>query len=72
MWELKAATSYARLLRDRGESEQAHSLLAPIYTWFSEDFDTAPVRRARVLLDELEAIDNVAAPQVGAKAFVRC
>jgi predicted ATPase len=58
LWELNAATSYARLLRDRGEAEQAHALLAAIYGWFSEGFDTAPLRRARVLLDELEAHDE--------------
>jgi class 3 adenylate cyclase/predicted ATPase len=69
LWELNAAASYARVLRDQGEPEQAHFLLAPIYGWFSEGFDTAPLRRARTLLDELEAADNGAAPQVDAKVF---
>jgi Tfp pilus assembly protein PilF len=41
LWQLKAATSYARSLRDRSEPEQAHALLAPIYGWLSEGFDTA-------------------------------
>jgi predicted ATPase len=58
LWELNAATSYARLLLDQDEPEQAHALLAPIYNWFSEGFDTVPLRRARALLDELEAADN--------------
>jgi predicted ATPase len=58
LWELNAATSYARLLLDQDEPEQAHALLAPIYNWFSEGFDTVPLRRAKALLDELEAADN--------------
>jgi predicted ATPase len=62
LWELNAGTSYAHLLRDRGEAEQAHALLAPIYNWFSEGFDTVPLRRARALLDELEAADNPPRP----------
>jgi class 3 adenylate cyclase/tetratricopeptide (TPR) repeat protein len=52
LWELNAATSYARLLRDQGEPQQAYALLAPIYGWFTEGFDTAPLQRAKVLLDE--------------------
>jgi tetratricopeptide (TPR) repeat protein len=55
LWELNAATSYGRLLRDRGEPEQAHALLAPIYDWFSEGFEAAPLRRAKLLLDQLAA-----------------
>jgi tetratricopeptide (TPR) repeat protein len=55
LWELNAATSYARLLHDRGEPAQARALLAPVYNWFSEGFETAPLQRARLLLDELEA-----------------
>jgi hypothetical protein len=46
------------MLRDQGEPEQAHALLAPAYNWFSEGFDTVPLWRARALLDELEAADN--------------
>ena len=61
LWELKAATSYARMLRDQGEPQQAHARLSPIYSWFSEGFDTVPLRRARALLNELEAANNVAA-----------
>lgn len=73
LWELNAATSYARMLRDEGEPGQAHALLAPIYDWFSEGFDTAPLRRARVLLDELEAVDNVVgkAPNPGVGQAMR-
>jgi len=53
--ELNTATSYARMLRDLGKRAQARILLAPIYSWFLEGLDTAPLRRARVLLDELKA-----------------
>jgi predicted ATPase len=60
LWELNAAVSYAHLLLDQGEREQAHGLLAPVYGWFSEGFDTTPLRRARVLLDKLEAANNAA------------
>jgi predicted ATPase len=55
LWELRAATSLARMLRDRGEFEAAHAQLGPVYAWFSEGFDAAPLRQARALLDDLEA-----------------
>lgn len=55
LWELNAAVSYACLLRDQKWPERAYALLAPIFGWFSEGFDSAPLRRARALLDELEA-----------------
>ncbi len=55
LWELKAVTSYAHLLRDHGDRDQAHALLAPSYAWFTEGFNTAPLRRASTLLNELEA-----------------
>jgi class 3 adenylate cyclase/predicted ATPase len=51
--ELRAATSLARLWRDQGRRVQAHDLLAPIYGWFTEGFDTADLKDARALLDEL-------------------
>ena len=51
--ELRAATSLARLLRDRGERGAARALLQPVYDWFTEGFDTALLRDARALLDEL-------------------
>jgi predicted ATPase len=54
LWELRAATSLARMLRDHGEAEAAHAQLAPVYAWFSEGFDTAPLRQARAMLDDLE------------------
>src|SRR5262249_11421810 len=52
--ELTAATSLGRLRRDRGRRE-AHDLLAPVYGWFTEGFDTLDLKDARALLDELSA-----------------
>ena len=52
-WELRAATSLARLWRDHGERQQARDLLAPVYGWFTEGFDTADLKEAKALLDEL-------------------
>ena len=54
-WELRAATSLARLWRDQGKRQEAHDLLAPIYDWFTEGFDTLDLKEARALLDELHA-----------------
>jgi predicted ATPase len=51
--ELRAATSLARLLRDQGKRAQARDLLAPVYNWFTEGFDTADLKHAKALLDEL-------------------
>ena len=51
--ELRAATSLARLWRDQGKSTQACDLLAPIYSWFTEGFDTPDLKEARALLDAL-------------------
>jgi adenylate cyclase len=51
--ELRAATSLARLWRDEGRRDEARCLLAPIYGWFSEGFDTADLKEAKALLDEL-------------------
>jgi predicted ATPase len=51
--ELRAATSLARLWRDQGKRAQARDLLAPIYGWFTEGFDTADLKDAKALLDEL-------------------
>jgi class 3 adenylate cyclase/predicted ATPase len=53
IWELRAATSLARLWRDQGRRAEAHDLLAPVYGWFTEGFDTADLKDARALLDEL-------------------
>jgi predicted ATPase len=52
-WELRAATSMARLWRDQGKREQAHDLLAPVYGWFTEGFDALDLKEAKALLDEL-------------------
>jgi predicted ATPase len=54
-WELRAATSMARLWRDQGKRQQARDLLAPIYGWFTEGFDTLDLKQAKALLDELHA-----------------
>ena len=52
-WELRAAMSMARLWRDRGKRDEARDLLAPIYGWFTEGFDTLDLKQAKALLDEL-------------------
>jgi class 3 adenylate cyclase len=52
-WELRAATSLAKLWRERDERARARDLLAPIYAWFTEGFDTADLREAGALLEEL-------------------
>jgi class 3 adenylate cyclase/tetratricopeptide (TPR) repeat protein len=51
--ELRATTSLARLLRDTGRRDEANSILAKIYNWFTEGFDTADLKNAKALLDEL-------------------
>ena len=51
--ELRAATSLARLWQQRGKRTEAHELLADIYSWFTEGFDTADLSAARALLEEL-------------------
>jgi predicted ATPase len=52
-WELRAATSMARLWRDQGKREEARDLLAPVYGWFTEGFDTLDLKEAKALLDAL-------------------
>jgi predicted ATPase len=52
-WELRAAMSLARLWRSQGKVQQARELLAPIYGWFTEGFDTLDLKQAKALLDEL-------------------
>jgi class 3 adenylate cyclase/predicted ATPase len=52
-WELRAAMSLSRLWQQQGKRDQARELLAPIYTWFTEGFDTADLQEAKALLDEL-------------------
>ena len=51
-WELRAAMSMARLWRDQGKPQQARELLAPIYNWFTEGFDTRDLKEAKALLEE--------------------
>ena len=52
-WELRAAMSLARLWRDQGKPQQAGELLAPVYGWFTEGFDTRDLKEAKALLEEL-------------------
>ena len=52
-WELRAAMSLARLRRDRGKVSEARELLAPVYGWFTEGFDTRDLKDAKALLEEL-------------------
>jgi predicted ATPase len=54
-WELRAATSMARLWRDQGKRQQAHDLLAPVYGWFTEGFDTLDLKDAKAMLEQLKA-----------------
>ena len=54
-WELRAATSMARLWCDQGKRDEARDLLAPVYGWFTEGFDTLDLKEAKALLDELRA-----------------
>jgi predicted ATPase len=54
-WELRAAISMARLWRDHGKREDARELLAPVYGWFTEGFDTRDLKEAKALLDTLGA-----------------
>ena len=59
--ELCAATSLARLWRDQGKRAEARDLLAPIYGWFTEGFDTPVLQEAKALLDQLTADEHGAA-----------
>ena len=52
-WELRASMSLARLWRDQGRPQQARELLAPVYGWFTEGFDTLDLKEAKALLDTL-------------------
>jgi predicted ATPase len=52
-WELRAAMSLARLWRDQSKVRQARELLAPVYGWFAESFDTRDLKEAKALLAEL-------------------
>jgi predicted ATPase len=54
-WELRTATGHARLMRDQGRAREAYELLAPVYGWFTEGFDTRDLKEAKALLEELAA-----------------
>ena len=54
-FELRASASLACLWRDQGKRKEARDLLAPIYGWFTEGFDTPVLKEAKALLDELGA-----------------
>jgi predicted ATPase len=53
LWELRATTSLAQLWRDENRGGEARDLLAPVYSWFTEGFDTPDLKHARALLDGL-------------------
>jgi predicted ATPase len=53
-WELRAATSLAQLYVERGQRDQALEVLSPVHSWFTEDFETADLRAARILHQTLE------------------
>ena len=55
LFELRATTSLARLLNSQGKRDEARAMLADIYNWFTEGFDTADLKDAKSLLDELSA-----------------
>jgi predicted ATPase len=52
-WELRTATSLARLWQQQGKRAEAYELLAPVYNWFTEGFNTADLQEAKALLEEL-------------------
>ena len=52
-YELRVATSLARLWGEQGRRAEARDLLAPVYSWFTEGFDTADLKEAKALLDQL-------------------
>jgi predicted ATPase len=54
-WELRTAMSMARLWRDQGKRQQAHDLLASVYAWFTEGFDTLDLKEAKALLEQFKA-----------------
>jgi len=53
LFELRAITSLARLLAKQGRRDEAREMLAEIYNWFTEGFDTTDLKEAKALLDEL-------------------
>jgi predicted ATPase len=55
LWELRATMNLARLLASQGHRDEARTMLAEIYGWFSEGFDTADLKDAKALLDRLSS-----------------
>jgi len=64
LWELRAAASLARLRRDQGLHAEARDLLAPLYGWFTEGFDTPDLKEAKALLDELGGLPEATVGQL--------
>ena len=60
-WELRAAMSLARLWSDQEKRDEACNLLAPIYGWFTEGFDTRDLKEAKALLEELQSAQKARA-----------
>ena len=54
LWELRTAVTLARLWQTQSKTQDAHDLLAPVYDWFTEGFDTSDVKAAKALLGELK------------------
>jgi predicted ATPase len=63
-WELRAAMSMARLWRDQGKVQQTRELVAPVYGWFTEGFDTRDLKEVKALLEELASNGLLDAPGV--------
>jgi len=61
LWELRAAVSLARFRREQGRHGEARSLLAPVYCWFTEGFDTQDLKDAKALLDCIETVPTTSA-----------
>jgi predicted ATPase len=55
LFELRASTRIARLWRNQGKRDEARDLLAPVYGWFTEGFDTLDLKEAKALLEELSS-----------------
>jgi predicted ATPase len=73
-WELRAAMSLARLWRDQGKPRRARELLAPVYGWFTEGFDTRDLKEAKALLEESTARDiatSLASPFLMRPVFLK-
>ena len=58
-WELRTATSLARLWQGQGKPTEAYALLASIYDWFTEGFDTKDLKEAKALIEELSSVEHL-------------